>query len=213
MEQCVKLGEPATQPSECCKQGNLSVGIDDLSQCCAGKACCSATNHSHHINSSDCACDDGYEREQPDNDTNYVCKQVFKPDLVVTDQKAFIYYTPVGSFYSLVYCINKDDQGRQINRGDYVKITNKGNKDAGSYEVEVGLANKNKFPQTCSMTIHASGTKKGVTSIFSASFCCDLGIVYAGTYHFYANADVSDNVEESNEDNNEAISNLNAPIP
>lgn len=213
--QCVPQDEPATKPSECCPQGNLSVDIDDLSRCCAGKACCSATNHSHHINSTECDCDPGYEREEPNNDTNYVCKKSYKPDLVFSAEKTTLYYQKdvSGAYRNLWLCINSDTTGKQINRGEYIRIANNGNKDSGPYSVEIGVGSSTTNADTCNVDLRSSGTKMGGVQTFAGPFCCEIFLVRPGSYRLYANVDINEEIDELDEDNNIKLGPSSTTIP
>lgn len=213
---CVELGSPAKLTRDCCSQGNLSLALDDLSRCCAGKACCASKNHSHHISDTECNCETGFEWVAPEDKTNLICKRKTAPppsaDLIVTEA-VFNFYSVKSMFitaWTLNICLNKDPKIGPVSANNHVKVENRGNKDASSgYEVEFGIIDQDASIQTCIGTLRNNngGTVAGSSSTWTGPLCCELKyLVSQGRYRTYVKVDVNNSIPETDKSNNIFIS-------
>ncbi len=205
---CVELGALAKTKTECCAQGNLSLDLNDLSRCCTGKSCCSTKNHSHSIENMKCVCDTGYEWVDPDDMTNVICKKLppppSLPDLAVTE--ASITYFPYTNS-NVWMCFNESPPGGTPMSGpNHVTVQNRGNKDSGPYEVDIGIIDQNNRYVTCLAPLRATtGTRVGKSTTWSSG-CCRFQYVIPGRYRTYVKADTNDSALESDESNNVYVS-------
>jgi hypothetical protein len=126
------------------------------------------------------------------------------PDLSDVDFK-MTWYQGGGT---VAVCLNKDpNNGMNLPNGDEITVKNSGDQATGPFHVALGIVDSANVFTYCS-DLTSNGAAVGATESWVGPFCCVLAPVFPpGTYHLAVQADILDEVDETDEDNNWAQGN------
>ena len=102
-------------------------------------------------------------------------------------------------------CLNKEpNTGMAQANGDEITVENSGGQAAGPFHVALGILDSNDVFTYCD-DLTSTGADPGETKSWVGPYCCVLSPNFpSGTYRLAVQADVLDEIDETNEDNNSA---------
>lgn len=133
------------------------------------------------------------------------------PDLTVGSFSFGIYTRSGGA----ALCLNQTPTGTKTSEGHQVTIKNIGKGPAGPYGVAFGLlgVSDHKGYGCLARLVDREGLDGGEGDRWSGPLCCTLTVPGGQSYLTFVLADDQDDVEESDEKNNAAVSSQSFPVP